>query len=82
MKSAAGCFEAGEAIYDSSQAGAVDFGYFCKIEDDASLFFAQKVIHGLSKADAFDAGLKLSFQLQGYHAGSDFFSDDFHARPP
>jgi hypothetical protein len=55
VKGSAGGFQAGEAIYDSSQAGAVDFCGFREIEDDAGLFFAQKVIHGLSKAHAFDA---------------------------
>ena len=82
VKGSASGFKAGEAIYDSSQACAVDFCGFGEIEDDAGLFFAQKIIHGLSQAHAFDAGLKLSFQLQGHDAGSDLFSGDFHAGPP
>jgi hypothetical protein len=54
VKGSAGGLQAGEAIYDSSEAGAVDFCGFREIEDDAGLFFAQKVIHGLSKAHTFD----------------------------
>jgi hypothetical protein len=58
---AAGRFEAGEAIYDSAQSGAVDFCNSGEIENHARLLFVQEVVHRLSEAYALNPRLKLTF---------------------